>query len=480
MSQSSSSPRRSPAELLLAVEALEKELASERAGRREAETAQQRLTFLYQATATLMSTELGPKATMTKLAQLSVPDLADWCVVDLIDAEAAAPVRIAVTHLDPVHAALAASIMARPIVGDDASLGVGHVLATGEPELVTELPRSMTEQSTTPHLALLRDVAARSYMIAPLAVAGSVVGAVTFLAAESGRRYGPADLALAVDLCARASLLVSMANLLDAERGARAAAESAILTRDDLLAVVTHDLRNPLTTIVSGASVVETLGGGDQRVARAAELIQRAARQMARLISDLLDLARIQTGKLVIERRTCEVEAILADAVEILTPLAAAKQQTLFAESLSLAQIPCDRERVIQVLSNLVGNAVKFTPAGQQISLRAAPDPGGVKFCVSDGGPGIPAADLPHVFDRYWQAKKTARLGIGLGLSIAKGIVDAHGGRIWAESELGLGSTFFFTLPAEGEAWQSGAAASPPRRAPPPIRPCATGPSRFR
>lgn len=437
---------------MLEIQALEKELAGERAGRREAEAAQQRLTFLFQATATLMATELEPRKTLQKLAQLSVPDLADWCVVDLIVDPAEGqpePTRVAVTHLDPARGALAASLMARPPIAADRTIGVGNVLATGEPELVPEVPRAMIEGSTTPHSALLRDLGARSYMIVPLAVAGNVVGAVTFLVAESGRRYGPADLALALDLCVRVSLLVGMARLLDAERGARAAAESAILTRDDLLAVVSHDLRNPLSTIVSGASIVETLGVADARLTRAAELIQRAAGHMTHLITDLLDLVRIQTGKLVVDRRPCDIDAIVADAVETLTPLAATKQQTLVAETAAGVQVPCDRERVIQVLSNLVGNAVKFTPAGEQIALRAEADPAGVRFSIADRGPGIPGDDLPHVFDRYWQAKKTARLGIGLGLSIAKGIVDAHGGRIWAESEPGRGSTFFFTLPAD-------------------------------
>jgi signal transduction histidine kinase len=177
-------------------------------------------------------------------------------------------------------------------------------------------------------------------------------------------------------------------------------------------------------------------------------VIQRAANRANRLISDLLDVARIQAGGLAVEPASVEVRSLMQEAVDSATPLATANQLTLqrVAED-DVTTVFSDRDRVLQVFANLIGNAIKFTPKGGEITLRAELAGGDVRFAVCDTGPGIPPEHLPHVFDRYWQAKSTAKLGTGLGLSIAKGIVEAHGGKIFVESEPGRGASFIFTLP---------------------------------
>jgi signal transduction histidine kinase len=168
---------------------------------------------------------------------------------------------------------------------------------------------------------------------------------------------------------------------------------------------------------------------------------------MDRLISDLLDIASIDAGRLAVEPQPQSAASLLQEASELFQLLAAERsiRMSLDVPSDPL-QVSADRERVLQVLSNLIGNALKFTPAGGSIQLRAQLEPAWVRLSVVDTGPGVPPEQLPHVFDRYWQAKRSGRLGIGLGLSIAKGIVEAHGGRIWAESVAGSGSSFHFTL----------------------------------
>jgi signal transduction histidine kinase len=177
---------------------------------------------------------------------------------------------------------------------------------------------------------------------------------------------------------------------------------------------------------------------------------------MTRLIADLLDLAQIQAGKLAVERTPQDVDGLICDCVEMLRPLAATRNLTGVA--IAGLQARCNRERVLQILSNLVGNAIKFTPDEGSISIEARDTGHEVRFSVRDTGQGISEEELPHIFDRFWQAQRKNGAGIGLGLSIAKGLVEAQGGRIYVESTLGAGTTFFFTLPraesAPGEAGQ--------------------------
>jgi PAS domain S-box-containing protein len=227
-------------------------------------------------------------------------------------------------------------------------------------------------------------------------------------------------------------------------------AQEALRAREDLLAIVSHDLRNPLGVVLASTALLLKSNlppDKQERARRQVEAIQRAGNRMNRLIRDLLDFASIQAGRLSVSLRPQDVAAMVNEVLEVTEPLAAGKSLRLTSDVAPDLAIRCDHDRVIQLFSNLVGNAVKFTNEGGAISVRAVPDGDVVRFSVTDTGPGISAEELPHVFDRYYQAQRRNRDGIGLGLSIARGIVEAHGGRIWVESEEGKGSTFFFTLP---------------------------------
>jgi signal transduction histidine kinase len=229
------------------------------------------------------------------------------------------------------------------------------------------------------------------------------------------------------------------------------AEQDAKRARDDLVAIVSHDLRNPVHTINMAASfLLEIAPANDRRVQarRQLEVIQRSANRANRLIKDLLDIAKIQAGGLAVDPVAVEVKSLVTEAVEAATPLAGASQLKVSCDvPESVPKVASDRERILQVFGNLIGNAIKFTPKGGEIRILTSLDNGEVRFTVVDSGPGIPPEHLKHVFDRYWQAKSTAKLGTGLGLSIAKGIVEAHGGRIWVESPPGSGAQFNFTLP---------------------------------
>ncbi len=218
-------------------------------------------------------------------------------------------------------------------------------------------------------------------------------------------------------------------------------AESAIELRDELIAVVSHDLRSPLHVVELAAHVL-----AERTQDPLVERITRAACRMDSLISDLLDLAKIEGGRFGIVPRSLSAGALVEEGLALIEALAEQKRVRLESDVADV-RVRADQQRVLQVLSNLLGNAIKFTPEGGRIRVAVEPQGEWAQFSIEDSGPGISPRELPHVFDRYWQGRGLSRHGAGLGLYIAKGIVDAHGGRIWVESELGKGTTFHFNLP---------------------------------
>lgn len=236
---------------------------------------------------------------------------------------------------------------------------------------------------------------------------------------------------------------------------ARAAAEAAAKeahqanqARDAVLGVVAHDLRNPLNAIALQARLITVRmdhAGTTSEPARAAvESILAEVKLMDRLVQDLLDVTRIEAGELPLNLELLGIEPLVAEAVDLARPLASSKSQQLELRVLGQpGEVRGDRHRLLQVLGNLIGNAVKFTGEGGKISVTADKVGPDIRIAVADTGPGIPAEQLPHVFDRFWRATANDRKHTGLGLSIAQGVVRAHGGRIWAESTPASGSTFF-------------------------------------
>jgi signal transduction histidine kinase len=240
--------------------------------------------------------------------------------------------------------------------------------------------------------------------------------------------------------------------LLEREREARATAEAAVRARDDVLRVVSHDLGNSLgAVLVTTRVLLRTLPEeGPAGAARAAiQNIRQLTEQMQRLRQDLLDVASIEAGRLAVEPEPQQPLELLEATLEHFRALAAERSLELACEAGGrLPQVAADRERILQVLANLVGNAVKFTPAGGRIVLGAEAGAEGVRIRVADTGAGITPEHLPHVFDRFWKTQGGNRHGAGLGLAICRGIVEAHGGSIGVASTPGVGTTFHFTLPA--------------------------------
>lgn len=251
--------------------------------------------------------------------------------------------------------------------------------------------------------------------------------------------------------CERKRLDLERTRLLESERSAREIAEGAVRARDEMLRVVAHDLGNSLSAMLVTAKVLartipEDLAGGT--ALRRVENIRTLAEQMQRLRQDLLDVALLEAGQLSIEPGPCSPESIVEQALERYRTVAEERSIELGgAASKDLAPVLADESRLLQVLANLMTNALKFTPEGGRVTICAEPAEGGVRFTVQDSGPGIPEESLPRVFDRFWTTRRDNPTGAGLGLAIARGIVEAHGGRIWAESRPGAGATFRLELP---------------------------------
>ena len=245
---------------------------------------------------------------------------------------------------------------------------------------------------------------------------------------------------------------------------ARETTERATRARDEVMAIVVHDLRNPMNTILSLATIIDdslekrAKKGVDisnpalsADLKNCVEVIQSSVKTMDRLICDLLDVSRMEAGSFSIQRSQVDIGALLEETVKVCESQARAKKSPLLPISRPVPPVHGDRNRLEQVLSNLLGNAFKFTPEGGRVMVRAREVDASVQITVEDSGPGIPAADLPRIFDRYWRGDRASRDGAGLGLAICKGIVDAHGGNIWVESALGGGTTFWFTVPCAAE-----------------------------
>ena len=404
--------------------------------RRRAEAAQR---FLLEASRRL-SGSLDVDATLREVTTLVVPERADYVMIHLVDDQGEVRTAAAV-HRDPEQSDLVRR--AASAVG-----AVARVLRSGEPELVAEvsdewLRSASRDASQRPVLDALRT---RSLMLVPLRARERVIGAVTFGLTEPRGSFTGEDLVTAEDLCGSAALALENARLFrDAQQAAR--------IRDEVLRIVAHDLRNPLNTILLSAGVLGELLGlaAEARPAeqRQIDMIRRSVHRADRLIQDLLDVARVEAGTLVVEPAPQPAAPLVHEAVELHRSLADEKRIRLEAElPESLPSIAVDHDRILQVFSNLIDNAIKFTPEGGRITVRAEPGIDEVVFSVEDTGSGIPEEQRARLFDPFWQARRARRAGAGLGLAIARGIVEAHGGRMHVESEVGKGTTMSFTVPA--------------------------------
>jgi PAS domain S-box-containing protein len=400
----------------------------------EQKRSEERLRLIAEA-GTLLGARLEVDTTLRDLTRLVVPRLADIAMVDLI--EGASLRRVAVTHRDPARQS---ALMEIGPLGPLISKGRGlyEVARTGEEEFFPVVDDEMLRATSRDeaHLAIVRAMGPRSTMIVPLTGHSGVLGAFTMVIVDETRRYDRSDLAAARAIADRAALALENARLY-------AQVVEAKALRDQVLGIVSHDLRNPINAMLLGARLLAHGAPID-----AVSKVERAAKRVDSLLQDLLTVAAVEATPLRLDTAAHSLASLIEEAVEVHRPLA--EQRCIFLESSvdsGVGAVEVDRNRILQVLDNLLGNALKFTgPAG---SVRVEAHPTGVWAVVrvSDTGSGIEPESLPRVFDRFWQGARAKSAGAGLGLAIAKGLVEAHGGTIAVESEPGRGTTFSFTIP---------------------------------
>ena len=416
--------------------------ARSRVGTREA------LRFLIDAGQTLAGS-LDYEATLQAVAELSVPRIACFCMVEILDEDGGLrPVGMA--HVDPAQLESLRRLAEFP---PEATPGGPIPLAVemSEPLLFTPITEEWRRKAAQDeyHLELLRQLAPTSLIVAPLVARGKTLGRLALASTRTDRAYGEDELALTRELARIAAVAIDNARLYQRAR-------EAIRARDEVLRVVSHDLRNPISAVSMGAAMLledapETLRDGP--FGGTLRAIRSSAQRADRMIEDLLDVSRIEAGRLSIEPYPERLVPLMEDAVETHRHLARERRIDLgYRVSETLPNVLADRGRLLQIFGNLLGNALKFTPPGGRVELGAVWEADEVRCYVEDSGPGIPAEQLPHLFDRYWQARRADRRGLGLGLTIVQGLVEAHGGHVWVESELGRGTRFSFTLPVAAAA----------------------------
>jgi PAS domain S-box-containing protein len=428
------------------------------------------LRFLACASAEFASVD-DESAMLERLTRLAVPDFADWCAVDLLRADGSLE-RIAIAHLEPEKARAAWELHRRYPPDPNMPHGIWNILRTGKAEIIPNMSDNLLEHAINDpvRLTVLRKLGFRSYLGVPLATQEGVFGVLNFITAESGRVYGEGDLELAMDLARRAATALENARLYrEMQHSDRA--------KDVFLATLAHELRNPLAAVANALALME-LRPQDAALARqSAQVIGRQVAQFTRLVDDLMDLSRINTGKIELKREAADLVQILKAALETSRPHIEAAQHALTVElGDGAAPLSADPVRLAQVFSNLLNNAAKYTNAGGSIELRLTRLPQHYRVSVRDNGVGISAPMLKTIFTIFTQVThpvERSQGGLGIGLALVDGLVKMHGGRVEAMSAgVGCGSEFIVHLPRSAAAAAAAAEAGSGHAAPaaPPLQ----------
>jgi signal transduction histidine kinase len=431
-------------------------LAEQERAQAEREALLRRLSFLAQAGVTL-ATSLDYQETLEHLLQLTVPSLADWCAVDILQPDGSVR-RRAVVHVDARRTALAREMERRYPLDLQSDTGVAQVLRTGQPLLSEDVPESCLVETSrdAEHLRFLRELGMRSALLLPLVARGRVLGCLSLVYAESGRRYAETDVRFAEDLARRAALALDAASLYRE-------AQEAVRVREEFLSIASHELKTPLTPLQlrlgTLARLARKAAGGTlpaEQVEREVALAQQQVTQISGLVSHLLDVTRIRAGQLKLTLEEVDLCRLVREVVARFSSQAEQVGCPLVLQVEGSLTGLWDAFRLEQVVTNLVTNALKYAP-GQPIVVRVWPEGGLACLTVRDEGMGIAPEFLSRIFERFERGVSERNYGgLGLGLYITRRIVEALGGSIHATSEPQHGALFTVRLPRHGGVSESG------------------------
>ncbi|WP_165250914.1 PAS domain S-box protein [Paludisphaera soli] len=407
--------------------------------------AEESVRFLADASASLAEL-VDHESTLRRIANLAVVGFADWCAVDVLD-PAGARRRLAVARADRLEDPPDRGADPTGRESDEVAGVIPHVLRTGEPEVVFDLADLDPEAAAQgpARIARLRGLGVRSYLCVPLLSRGRVVGGISFLSASGRRRFGPDELRLAQDLAERVAVAVENAQLYRA-------LQETDRRKDEFLATLAHELRNPLAPVRNGMQILRLGPAAGEARERTLGMMDRQLAHLVRLVDDLMDVSRVTSGKVVLRRERVELREIVEAAVETSRQMIDGGGHELVVR-VPEGPLPldADRTRLVQVVSNLLNNAAKYTPQGGRIEVSAALEGAAVAIRVADDGIGVPAEMLPRIFDMFTQVGASldrAQGGLGIGLTLVRRLVELHGGSVSAESAgAGKGSAFLVRLP---------------------------------
>ncbi len=433
---------------------------------RAAAEASARRAHLLATAGQLLATSLDCGQTLQTVAQLAVPDFADFCLVDLVEPDGRVS-RAASAHADPGKKVLLDELCRSYPPSPDSPQPAARALREGRAILNADLDDAQLVASTVDdvHRALVQKLALSSHIAAPLTARGRTLGAMSFGA--SSRRYAAADVEFAEELASRAAMAIDNARLFAQTEAARRESEEANRTKDQFLAMLGHELRNPLAPIATAIELIrlrDRARGGEPTAKREIDVIERQMLHLVRLVDDLLDVSRITRGKVDLRRTEVRLLDATAKAVEMTSPLLEARRHQLTVDVPPDIIISGDEARIAQMLANLLANAAKYTDPGGRIRVSAAPESGHAVLRVVDNGRGIEPEMLPQIFDLFVQGRRTpdrAEGGLGLGLALVRALAAVHGGTVEARSAgSGLGSEFELRLPLSTGATEELAPAS--------------------
>ncbi|HEX7120196.1 MAG TPA: ATP-binding protein [Longimicrobiales bacterium] len=447
------SPLRDARGEVIGVVGIARDITESVRSERERRRTERALRILAEASAVLADS-LDYEVTLRRVAELAVPDIADWCAVDLLGEDGEIR-RVATAHQDPERARMADEHMRRFPERLDAPVGVGAVIRTGRSVLLPGIPDWVYRRAASEpeRLELLRALDLRSILIVPLEVGAVRFGAISLMQGESGRRFTEADLPLAEELARRAAGAIQNARAYRAEHDARTAAERASEAKNQFLAIMSHELRTPLTAVMGYADLLasEISGPLTDRQHEHVARIQQSAFHLISIIDEILIFARTEAGKEEVRVATVDAAAIARDVAALLEPKAAAKGLALRTTNLDgPAPLDTDGGKLRQILANLAGNAVKFTERGEVVLELDASVAGHVVFHVRDTGPGIPGDQHERIFEPFTQLDGSItreKGGTGLGLTICRRLARLLGGTVTVDSRPGAGSTFTLRVP---------------------------------
>lgn len=413
----------------------------------ERQQIEQSLRYLAEASK-LLASSLDYHKTLESIGKLAVPTMADWFTIDMLDKSGELQ-RITIAHKDPKQIKWARELQKEYPPDMNAPMGIPNVIRTGKSELYPDIPDEMLVKAARDkkQLQLLRKLGFSSAMIVPIHQQGVTVGGISFISTNPHRHYNTSDVTIAEELAHRASIAIENARLYSDS-------QKAISLRDEFISVASHELKTPVTSVKMFTQVLKHHSEqiGDTKAIQYLSTMDKQLNKLTELIYDLLNISKIQAGRMEYNLKVFNFDTSIKDIVDVLQQ--SAGNHKIIVKGETKKKIKGDEERIGQVVNNLVSNAIKYSPKAKEIIIHLTSDKESVTVGIQDFGVGMEKEHLVRIFERFYRVYDTNDKtfpGLGIGLYISAEIVKRHGGKLWVDSNLGKGSTFYFTLPVNGE-----------------------------